>query len=55
MRRAFLLFAFVLIVCVCLRFARPPRAFYDCFVQNCQTVLCGWDGEFLTVKGGDLK
>ena len=26
MRRAFLLFAFVLTVCVCLRFARPPRA-----------------------------
>ena len=36
-------------------FARPPRAFYDCFVQNCQTVLCGWDGKFLTVEGGDLK
>ena len=43
------------IMAVLAEFARPPRAFYDCFVQNCQAVLCGWDGEFLTVKGGDLK
>lgn len=35
-------------------FARPPRAFYDCFVKNCGVVLCAWDGTALTVKGGDL-
>ena len=43
------------IMAILAEFARPPRAFYDCFVQNCQSVLCVWNGEFLTVKGGDLK
>lgn len=35
--------------------ARPRREFYDCFVPNCGVVLCGWNGEFLSVEGGDLK
>ena len=43
------------IMAVVSQFAHPARNFFDCFIQNCQTVLCDWDGQFLTVKGGALK
>ncbi|MBQ8091865.1 MAG: histidine phosphatase family protein, partial [Pyramidobacter sp.] len=42
------------IMAIISEFARPKRNFYDCFIGNCQTVICDWDGSFLTVKGGDL-